>query len=94
VTAAFDRELKAGPVFGRTATFFEQERPANLLNVDSTILDRLSGLKQLAGGLFRIGKWSVGGELHRLGFHGQGGRAATFEARSTRFSFAFISVGS
>src|SRR6202795_3783247 len=67
---AGDGKLETSAVFGRTAAFFEQEWPVDLLNVDSTVLDGVSGngdLKQLACGLFRIGKWSVGGELHKLG---------------------------
>jgi hypothetical protein len=67
--AARDGKLEAGTVFGRTATFFEQEGPVDLLNVDPAVLDGFGGvgdLKQLACGLFRIGEWSVGGEFHRL----------------------------
>ena len=36
------------------------------LNVDPAVLDGLGDFKQLARGFFRIGEWSVGGELHRL----------------------------
>jgi hypothetical protein len=64
-----DGKIEAGLVLGGAAALPE-ERPVDLLNVDTAVLDRLDGvgdLKQLACGLFRIGKWSVGGELHKLG---------------------------
>src|ERR1700736_1044646 len=67
---ARDGKLETCAVFGRTAAFFEQEGTVDFLDVDPAVLDGFGGggdFKQLACRLFRIGKWSVGGELHRLG---------------------------
>ena len=62
--AAPDRELEAGTVFGGTAAFFEKEGPVDLLNVDSAVLNGVSGIGDLKQTCVRpfldrqmVGRW-------------------------------------
>ena len=46
----------------------EQKRAVEFRDLDPAFLHRLEGVRvlhQTADGLLRIGKWSVGGELHQ-----------------------------
>ena len=62
-----NRAGEPGAVLLRRAAFLEQELAVDCLDEDAAVLHRLgrvADLKQLAGGLFRISKWSGRGLLH------------------------------
>src|SRR5471030_1225781 len=60
-------QLETSLVFGRRSLVFTQKRPVDQLDEDAAVLcrlNRIGDLDQLAGGLFRIGKGSIGGIFH------------------------------
>ena len=68
--ATLDRELEAGAVFGRAALELGQERPADLLNLNSAVLHWLDGagdLHQLSAPRYRSpGHHVDGGSLAEI----------------------------
>jgi hypothetical protein len=64
-----DRQLHAGSEFGRRTALAVQERPVDLLDVNTSVLDRLNrigDLHQLVRSGLRVGEGTAVDKFHHL----------------------------